>query len=58
MHFYFKQMAPCPSILDLGMQFIQITTKKSPVLPYFSPQQKFLEFVIVFQYAKGSFYLD
>ncbi len=22
--FYLKQMAPCPAILDLGMQFIQI----------------------------------
>lgn len=60
--FYLKQMAPCPSILDLGMQFIQIISqaqqKDLQFYLRFSSQQKSLEFIIVFQHPKGSFYLD
>ena len=60
--FYFKQMASCSPILDPGMQLIQIIpqTQQKDLQFYlrFPSQQKSLEFIIVFQYAKGSFYLN
>lgn len=60
--FYFKQMASCPAILDLSMQFIQIIPqaqqKDLQFYLRFPSQQKSLEFIIVFQHPKGSFYLN
>lgn len=50
-------MAPCPSILNLGTQFIQVISQAQQKNLRFYPRQKPLEFVIVFQHPKGSFYL-
>ena len=59
---YREKITPCPLFLDFRMQLIDVVayTEHKDFQFYFgfSTQQKFLKFIIIFQNAKSSFYLD
>lgn len=56
-----KEITPCPVFLYLSMQFIDVIAHAQQKNPQsylcFSTKQTFLEFIIIFQYAKCTFHL-